>query len=55
MYWGGGECQVEARIVHGKCRVVSGEDLLDSEQDWFSDNCFYFHEAYDSDSYQVLC
>ena len=48
VYWGGGECQVEARIVRGKCHVVSGEELPDNNQDWFPDNCFYFHEAYDS-------
>lgn len=48
VYWGGGECQVQARIVQGKCRVVCDNELPDSDQDWFPDDCFYFREAYDS-------
>lgn len=50
LYWGGGECEVLAKEVCGKCQVVCGEEVPGDKDDWFIDNMdrFYFFEAYNS-------
>lgn len=52
LYWGGGETQVMASQVHGKCEVWFGEDIEGEKDEWFmmKTDRFYFFEAYDSAS-----
>ena len=49
LYWGGGECEMAASQVCGKCEVVFGEDIVGDRDEWFMHNMdrFYFYEAYD--------
>ena len=50
LYWGGGECDVLAKEVCGKCFVLCGDEVPGDKDDWFIGNMdrFYFYEMYDS-------